>query len=107
MRFSVRAMQTRLTLQPGQSSTKALVEQYGDRLVCVRYRYDAAHKRRVKTVELIVEEVPWEPRPAVDTLMALRVGVDERRLQQQIKQAGGRWWRSARCGRCAPGRWMH
>jgi len=51
-------MRTRLTLQPGQSGTKELVEQYGDRLVCVRYRYDATRRRRFKTVELIVEEAP-------------------------------------------------
>jgi hypothetical protein len=28
-----------LHLKPGQKGTKHLVEQYGDRLVCVRYRY--------------------------------------------------------------------
>ena len=33
-----------LHLKPGQKGTKHLVAQYGDRLVCVRYRYDAARK---------------------------------------------------------------
>ena len=33
-------MRTRLTLKPGQRGTKQLVAEYGDRLVCVRYRYD-------------------------------------------------------------------
>jgi hypothetical protein len=33
----------------------------GDRLVCVRYRYDEQQKKRCKTVELIVEEDGWEP----------------------------------------------
>lgn len=55
-------MQTRLSLKPGQKGTKKLVVQYGDQLVAVRYRYDAARQRRYKTVELIVEESPWSPR---------------------------------------------
>ena len=84
-------MRTRLTLFPGQNGTKRLVEQYGDRLLCVRYRYDAEKKRRYKTVELIVEEAVWEPQPTPDALMAIHVGADERTLQQQVRQAGGRW----------------
>jgi len=48
-------MHTRWTLFRGLNGTKRLVEQYGDRLVCVRYGYDAERKRRYKTVELIME----------------------------------------------------
>ena len=48
-------MVTRLKLKPGQKGTKALVEKYGDALVCVRYRYDETSRTRLKTVELIVE----------------------------------------------------
>ena len=29
-------------------------------MICVRYRYDAAVRVRYKTVELVVEQVPWE-----------------------------------------------
>src|SRR5438046_3165589 len=36
----------RLHLKPGQKGTKQLVAQYGDRLICVRYRYDAQRKKR-------------------------------------------------------------
>ena len=55
-------MRTRLTLQPHQDGAKQLFAEYGERLVCVRYRYDERRKRRLKTVELIVEESAWEPR---------------------------------------------
>jgi hypothetical protein len=55
-------MQTRLSLRPGQKGTKKLVAEYGDRLVAVRYRYDIERRRRYKTVELIVDEMPWSPR---------------------------------------------
>ncbi len=45
-----------LHLKPGQKGTKQLLAQYGDRLICVRYRYDAQRKKRFKTVELLVAE---------------------------------------------------
>lgn len=48
-------MRIRSTVQPGQPGAKKLLPQYGDRLVCVRYRYDEQRKKRFKTVELIVE----------------------------------------------------
>jgi hypothetical protein len=46
---------TRLTLKPGQRGTHKLAARYGDRLMCVRYRYGEQWKKRYKTVELIVE----------------------------------------------------
>lgn len=54
-------MRTRLTLHPSQRGARQLFAQYGDRLLCVRYRYDEQQKKRFKTVELIVEESDWEP----------------------------------------------
>ena len=53
---SGRRMPVRLTLAPGKRGTLGLVREYGDRLVCVRYRYDKVAGRRYKTVELIVDE---------------------------------------------------
>jgi len=50
-------MKTRLTLKPGQHGTKAQADKYGDTLVCVRFRCDAALRQQVKTVELVVERV--------------------------------------------------
>lgn len=54
-------MITRLTLYPGQRGTKKLLYQYGEDLVCVRYRYDPATKKRYKTAELIVDTKEWQP----------------------------------------------
>jgi len=51
-----RAAEVRLHLKPGQKGTKQLLAQYGDRLICVRYRYDVQRKKRLKTVELLVAE---------------------------------------------------
>jgi hypothetical protein len=87
-------VRVQVTLQPGQKGTKKLYDRYGDQLVCVRYRYDAARQRRLKTVELIVEEVPWRPeraaRKGAETV-GVRVNVQEVALQRQVKLAGGRW----------------
>jgi len=55
-------VETRLSLAPGQNGTKKLLATYGERLLRVRYRYDAALGMRHKTVELIVETTPWNPR---------------------------------------------
>jgi len=87
-------MRTRLRLKPGQKGTKQLAAQDGDRLVCVRYRYDAQREKRFKTVELIVAEGAWQPlapRFADGAMVAVRVGLAERKRQQQVKQGGGKW----------------
>lgn len=87
-------MEARVTLRPGQRGTKKLVERFGERLLCVRYRYDPRRRRRVTTVELVVAEVPWEPRrPALEAsaLVEVRIGYQEHELRQRIKDAGGRW----------------
>ena len=90
-------MRTRLHLKPGQKGTKELLAQYGDRLVCVRYRYDTQRKKRFKTVELIVAERDWEPpapRFTAETIVGVRIGFAEVDLRERVKQAGGKWNRS-------------
>jgi hypothetical protein len=87
-------MKTRVNLKPGQKGTKRLVEQYGDALVCVRYRYDAKMHKQYKTVELIVSESEWIPPPAKypdGTLVPLKIGIKETALQEQVRSVGGRW----------------
>jgi hypothetical protein len=81
-------------LQPNQDGAKELQKQYGDRLVCVRYRYDETTKERWKTVELIIEKRAWEPSPPrwqEDPLVALQVAAQERAVRQQVKAVGGTW----------------
>ena len=96
-------MQVRLILRPGDNGTKKLLNKYGDRLVCVRYRYDAVRAKRYKTVELVEEVSPWEggefkpkattqpaePRPS--DRFGVRIGYDELELRDQAKQIGAIW----------------
>ena len=49
-------MDVRVTLKPGQKGTRRLATRYGNRLVCVPYRYDKVKRKRYKTIELIVDE---------------------------------------------------
>lgn len=84
-------MHTRLTRKPGQKGTKKLVAEYGDRLICVRYRYDAERQKRYKTVELIVEETPWKPPAKPDRMVWVKVAWGEVEVARQVKQAGGKW----------------
>ncbi|QTA91774.1 Uncharacterized protein dnm_078480 [Desulfonema magnum] len=58
-------MNIRRNLKPGQKGTKKLAEIYGDSLVCVRYRYDEKRKKRLKTVEIIIDETDWKPREKI------------------------------------------
>jgi hypothetical protein len=44
---------------PGDKGTLKPYQEFGDSLVCVRYRYNAERNRRIKTVEIVIEEVPW------------------------------------------------
>lgn len=92
-------LRTRLTLKPGRAGTRDLVEQYGDRLICVRYRYDDELGLRYKTVELIVDEKAWTPpgtphRPT--DLVHVRIAPDETRLCDAIQLLGGRWHRKTK-----------
>lgn len=84
-------MRIRLTLLPGRRGTKKLTAQYGDRLVCVRYRYDIARRKRYKTVELIVDTVDWDPQLNPETPVLVQVKGLEAYTAEQIRAAGGVW----------------
>jgi hypothetical protein len=80
-------------LKPGQSGTLKLVEQFGDWLICVRYRYDAVTEEHVKTAEIAVAR--WRGtqsnRFRDRDLVAVEVSYSEKRLREELKAAGGRF----------------
>jgi len=89
-------METRLSLAPGQNGTKKLLATYGERLLRLRYRYDAARGVRHKTVELIVETIKWKPRRRnarreLQDMVAVRFAFPETELRERIKAAGAIW----------------
>ena len=89
-------METRATLRPGQKGTRKLVERYGERLVCVRYVYDAKLCRQYKTVELIVSSAAWQPnrrnpRRRDDDIVAVRIAYEATELRARAKRLGAVW----------------
>ncbi|NRB42843.1 MAG: hypothetical protein HRU20_30970 [Pseudomonadales bacterium] len=89
------------TLKPGTPGTKGFLRQYGQQLVAVRYRNDPQRRRRLTTIEFIVEE---KPMPADlpkhfkfgrrgPYLMPIHVAFEETDLRQRVKSAGGKWER--------------
>jgi hypothetical protein len=84
---------TRTEANNPNEETKELQRQYGDQLVCVRYRYDAKRQKRMKTIELLVEENDHIPNdsPALSAQVLLHVGYQETELRARVKAAGGAW----------------
>lgn len=87
-------MKIRRILRPGQAGTKRLVERYGDNLVCVRYRYDDEKKTMFKTIEIIIDNKPWQAdrkKIAPEEIMNIRIAIDEVEARNRVKKAGGKW----------------
>ncbi len=87
-------MTATIKLKPGQKGTKKLLAEYGDALLCVRYRYDVQSRTCSKTVELIIEKKPWSPpshRFTADTHVPVRIGYGDKALREKAKAAQGKW----------------
>jgi len=83
-------MEIRKTLRPGDMGTRRLLEQYGDQLICVRYRIDKVACKRYTTVELIVDEKPYVSRKA-NVFARVKINFEEYEVRQQLKAAGAKW----------------
>lgn len=82
------------TIKPGHPGTKKWIEQFGEKLVCVRYKYDFQRKIKLKTVELIVAEEPWDinkDRIPANKLVGVKVKYGEIETGRIVRAAGGRW----------------
>jgi len=89
----LKEMKSHKHLKPGQKGTRRLLEQYGDKLLCVRYRYDEKRQVNIKTVEIIVSETPrTPPLPYRDhDIVNVIVHYNKTALRDRLKAAGGRW----------------
>jgi hypothetical protein len=83
-------MEVKATIKPGLNGTKKYLQQYGDQLVCVRYRYDKQRNRRQTTVELIVDEQDWKKGYNIkpDQVVSIKIGFGETDLREKVKAAG-------------------
>lgn len=80
-------------LYPGQPGTKQLLKTYGEKLVCLRYRYDTKTRVKYKTIELIVDSGCWEKKPKIagNKKVEVRIEYNEQDLRRLTKAAGGIW----------------
>lgn len=86
-------------MNPGEPGTKRLLHQYGEQLLCVRYRGDNKTQRRITTVELVVDEGFYLPQtkttkrlyPGANRNVYVQVNYHEVELRQKVKAAGGHW----------------
>jgi hypothetical protein len=84
--------EVRKTLRPGTRGTRKLVKLFGDRLVCVRYRYDRNRGLRWTTVELVVSAPRrWTPRPlpSASALVYVRTGPKDWDLRRRLAISSG------------------
>jgi hypothetical protein len=58
-----------------------------------RYRYDESLGFRLKTVEIIVEQKPWQPSLRIqdDEIIPVNVYFSETALREKLKRLGGKW----------------
>lgn len=99
-------MEVKRTMNPGEPGTRKLAQAYGEKLVCVRYRYNASSHKRLTTVELIVDEKPWYSsrhiKPNISTRnkppgkVFVKVFFSEAALRERVKNAGGVWSKEKR-----------
>lgn len=77
------------TYHPGERGIRKLEKEWGAKLVCVRYRYNAKRGTRRTTVEIVVREAPWRHRRNSEVALDLRSWESD--LRKAIIAAGGRW----------------
>ena len=92
--------EVRQTLKPGEAGTRKLAARFGDTLVCIRYRVDAARGVRYTTVELIVDQAPLArrrtstPSSSVtdrNPMVGVRIFYREEALREKAREEGAIW----------------
>ena len=88
-------------IAPTQPGAIKLAEQYGEQLVCVRYRHDPTGRHRYTTVELVVARTlvkprPKRQRPTKHQIVAIQLANAENDLRRLVHAHGGVWDGKAR-----------
>ncbi len=88
------------TILPGQPGSIRYKNKYGEKLVCVRYKYDEDRNQRQITVELIESENKWEKnlkRIPPNKILPIEVEYHENELRRKVKSLGGKWNSKIKC----------
>lgn len=76
-------------LDPSNRGAIKLAEQFGQTLLCVRYRMNERGTVRFTTVELLVGQAPVKAKTS--EYVAVQIDWSEQNLRQIVKDAGARW----------------
>ena len=88
------SMRTKRTLYPCQPGTKKWTKKYGNKLVCVRYRYDEQNSQKMITVELVEETHEWQKNEKYipkNKIVPVKIEYGEINLRIKVKSLGGKW----------------
>jgi hypothetical protein len=100
-RPNLQATRVAKRIAPTQPGAIRLAEQYGEKLVCVRYRHDPTGRYRYTTIELVVDKTLVKPRPnrqrqTTLQIVAIRLANEESDLHRLVRAHGGVWDGKAR-----------
>ena len=87
-------IKTLRVLQKHQEGAKNLSNKYGDLFVCARYKIDYQRRKKLKTVELIIDEKNWTPKnddPYLNQIVKVRIAYGEIKMSSSVKRYGGVW----------------
>ncbi len=82
------------TISPGKPGTKSLMSKNGEKLVCVRYKYDKQNHKKIKTAEYVIKS--WDKdqnhnKIPYNKIVHLRIEYGEKHLGTMVGSAGGKW----------------
>ena len=76
----------------GEPGSKKYLQKYGDRLLCIRYRYDKENRERITTVELIEERKETKAKRGIphNKKVLVKIDYEEYRLRENAKLFGSK-----------------
>ena len=85
--------QTRVTktMSPDQPGAIKLAREYGESLICVRYRCNAELTTRYTTVELLLQETPIQRSTEALKLIQVQMPWDDAELRKKAAEMGASW----------------
>ena len=85
--------QTRVTktMSPDQPGAIKLARQFGESLICVRYRCNAESTTRYTTVELLLHEAPIQRSLDARKLVQVQMPWDDAQLRKKAADMGALW----------------
>jgi len=92
--MSKNEFRTQKVLKAGQPGTQKYVRQFGEKLLCIRHKYEKMTQQKYITAEIIVESTKWYPNAdniPHNKIMDLNIEYKEKYLRKLVQESGGKW----------------